>query len=94
MYIRCSLGGTKTYTHKQTINLILDLESCREKDSSKLDFIPLTKMKQIKLLLCKLFIGTLFWLGSVLVNAEDPYLFYTWTVTYGTRSPLGVPKQV
>ncbi|OMO56753.1 Multicopper oxidase, type 1 [Corchorus capsularis] len=28
------------------------------------------------------------------VNAEDPYLFYTWTVTYGTRSILGVPQQV
>ena len=52
-------------------------------------------MKQSNLLLCKLFIGTLlFWLGSVLVKAEDPYLFYTWTVTYGTRSPLGVPQQV
>lgn len=51
-------------------------------------------MKQTSLMLCKLFIGTLFWLGSVLVNAEDPYMFYTWTVTYGTRSPLGVPQQV
>ncbi|KAE8694034.1 L-ascorbate oxidase-like protein [Hibiscus syriacus] len=29
-----------------------------------------------------------------LVNAEDPYLFFTWTVTYGTRSILGVPQQV
>ncbi|KAL1073280.1 hypothetical protein V6Z11_D11G211200 [Gossypium hirsutum] len=27
-------------------------------------------------------------------NAEDPYLFYTWEVTYGTRAPLGVPQQV
>lgn len=52
-------------------------------------------MKQTSLLLCKLFIGTLLvWMGSVLVKAEDPYLFYTWTVTYGTRSPLGVPQQV
>ena len=51
-------------------------------------------MKQTNLL-CNLFIGTLLvWLGSVLVKAEDPYLFYTWTVTYGTRSPLGVPQQV
>ncbi|KAL6513679.1 hypothetical protein OROHE_019539 [Orobanche hederae] len=26
-------------------------------------------------------------------TAEDPYLFYEWNVTYGTISPLGVPKQ-
>ncbi|CAA7035819.1 unnamed protein product [Microthlaspi erraticum] len=52
-------------------------------------------MKQTNLLLCKIVIGTLlFWLASVFVNAEDPYLFYTWNVTYGTRSPLGVPQQV
>ncbi|CAI0554219.1 unnamed protein product [Linum tenue] len=29
-----------------------------------------------------------------LVNADDPYRFYTWTVTYGTISPLGAPQQV
>ncbi|CAN1331606.1 L-ascorbate oxidase homolog [Linum perenne] len=28
------------------------------------------------------------------VNADDPYRFYTWTVTYGTTSPLGVPQRV
>lgn len=28
------------------------------------------------------------------VKAEDAYRFYTWTVTYGTASPLGVPQQV
>nr|GMD80661.1 L-ascorbate oxidase homolog [Ipomoea batatas] len=27
------------------------------------------------------------------VRAEDPYLFYTWKVTYGTISPMGVPQQ-
>ncbi|KAG6605821.1 L-ascorbate oxidase-like protein, partial [Cucurbita argyrosperma subsp. sororia] len=27
------------------------------------------------------------------VRAEDPYLFFTWKVTYGTISPLGVPQQ-
>lgn len=30
----------------------------------------------------------------VSVNAEDAYKFYTWTVTYGTISPLGTPQQV
>ncbi|KAI4381307.1 hypothetical protein MLD38_007389 [Melastoma candidum] len=30
----------------------------------------------------------------VVVNAEDPYLFYTWHVSYGTIAPLGVPQQV
>lgn len=28
-----------------------------------------------------------------LAAAEDPYLFFTWKVTYGTISPLGVPQQ-
>ncbi|KAK8685871.1 hypothetical protein V6N13_124904 [Hibiscus sabdariffa] len=32
-------------------------------------------------------------LAVSLVNAEDPYLYYTWTVAYGTRSILGVPQQ-
>ncbi|KAJ6392607.1 hypothetical protein OIU77_022166 [Salix suchowensis] len=33
--------------------------------------------------------------GAMLgVRGEDPYLFFTWNVTYGTRSPLGVPQQV
>ncbi|XP_074577901.1 L-ascorbate oxidase homolog [Curcuma longa] len=31
---------------------------------------------------------------SPAVLAEDPYLFFTWKVTYGTLSPLGVPQQV
>lgn len=33
-------------------------------------------------------------LSVSLVTADDPYRFYTWTVTYGTISPLGVPQQV
>lgn len=33
-------------------------------------------------------------LSVCMVKAEDPYFFYTWTVTYGTASPLGVPQQV
>lgn len=28
------------------------------------------------------------------VAAEDPYKYFTWTVTYGTAAPLGVPQQV
>lgn len=31
--------------------------------------------------------------GAVAVRGEDPYLFFTWNVTYGTISPLGVPQQ-
>lgn len=27
------------------------------------------------------------------VRGEDPYLFFTWNVTYGTIAPLGVPQQ-
>jgi L-ascorbate oxidase len=30
---------------------------------------------------------------SAVVWAEDPYIFFTWNVTYGTISPLGVPQQ-
>ncbi|XP_052197397.1 L-ascorbate oxidase homolog [Diospyros lotus] len=33
-------------------------------------------------------------LNVYLVQAEDAYRYYTWTVTYGTASPLGVPQQV
>ncbi|KAK4262255.1 hypothetical protein QN277_027837 [Acacia crassicarpa] len=33
-------------------------------------------------------------LSVCLVRAEDAYKYYTWTVTYGTRSPLGIPRQV
>ncbi|KAK3443450.1 L-ascorbate oxidase homolog [Eucalyptus grandis] len=31
--------------------------------------------------------------GAMMVRAEDPYLFFTWNVTYGTISPLGIPQQ-
>ncbi|KAL3833377.1 hypothetical protein ACJIZ3_008113 [Penstemon smallii] len=34
-----------------------------------------------------------FWNVSVL-KAEDAYKYYSWTVTYGTASPLGSPQQV
>ncbi|KAK9678581.1 hypothetical protein RND81_11G220900 [Saponaria officinalis] len=30
---------------------------------------------------------------SAIVEADDPYRFLTWTVTYGTITPLGVPQQ-
>ncbi|XP_023743287.1 L-ascorbate oxidase homolog [Lactuca sativa] len=32
--------------------------------------------------------------SSSMVKAEDPYKYFTWTVTYGTASPLGVPQQI
>lgn len=32
--------------------------------------------------------------SSSVVKAEDDYKFFTWTATYGTASPLGVPQQV
>ncbi|OIV94745.1 hypothetical protein TanjilG_12958 [Lupinus angustifolius] len=44
----------------------------------------------LQLLLC-------FVIGIVsvfVVQGEDAYKFYTWTVTYGTISPLGTPQQV
>lgn len=33
-------------------------------------------------------------LSVSLVQAEDAYKYFTWTVTYGTLSPLGSPQQV
>ena len=35
------------------------------------------------------------WAGwpAFLVRGEDPYLYFTWNVTYGTISPLGVPQK-
>lgn len=44
--------------------------------------------------LIQLIFGALALLSVSLVNADNPYRFHTWTVTYGTISPLGVPQQV
>ncbi|CAL0328051.1 unnamed protein product [Lupinus luteus] len=42
-----------------------------------------------------MFIVLLCCLSAVwVVQGEDPYLYFTWNVTYGTLSPLGVPQQV
>lgn len=40
------------------------------------------------------FVGILACLSGFCVKAEDAYRYFTWTVTYGTISPLGVPQQV
>jgi len=45
-------------------------------------------MAQVTLLVVLLCI-----LSAAVVRAEDPYIFFTWNVTYGTISPLGVPQQ-
>lgn len=47
-----------------------------------------------KAVLLHLICGVLAVLGVYVVKADDPYRYYTWTVTYGTLSPLGVPQQV
>ncbi|PSR90287.1 L-ascorbate oxidase [Actinidia chinensis var. chinensis] len=41
----------------------------------------------------KSFVAVLVCLCAVAVQAEDPYLFFDWNVTYGMISPLGVPQQ-
>lgn len=41
-----------------------------------------------------LLLAVLSLVGLMAVHAEDPYLYFTWNVTYGTISPLGVPQQV
>ncbi|KAI3912357.1 hypothetical protein MKX01_038419 [Papaver californicum] len=43
--------------------------------------------------LLQLILGLLVCL-SLSVRAEDPYKFFTWTVTYGNLAPLGVSQQV
>lgn len=47
-----------------------------------------------RVVLLSLIYGVLGLLSFLMVKAEDPYKYYTWTVTYGTASPLGVPQQV
>ncbi|KAJ4849485.1 hypothetical protein Tsubulata_030301 [Turnera subulata] len=44
--------------------------------------------------LLHLICGVLAVLALSPVNADNPYRYYTWTVTYGTIAPLGVPQQV
>ncbi|KAI3993774.1 hypothetical protein MKX01_002787 [Papaver californicum] len=39
------------------------------------------------------FLALLLCLSTTVIRAEDPYLFFTWNVTYGTIAPLGVPQQ-
>ncbi|CAI0440543.1 unnamed protein product [Linum tenue] len=46
-----------------------------------------------RLMICMM-LGLLATEAIVSVQGEDPYLFFTWNVTYGTRSPLGLPQQV
>ena len=38
-------------------------------------------------------IGLMACLMAASVHGEDPYVFYTWNVTYGTVAPLGVEQQ-
>ncbi|OIW14696.1 hypothetical protein TanjilG_33038 [Lupinus angustifolius] len=40
-----------------------------------------------------MFIMMLLGLMAVAVQGEDPYLYFTWNVTYGTISPLGISQQ-
>ena len=47
-----------------------------------------------KLVLFLLFRVAIALLGVSSVKAEDAYKYFTWTVTYGTLAPLGVPQQV
>nr|DAD20452.1 TPA_asm: hypothetical protein HUJ06_021915 [Nelumbo nucifera] len=42
--------------------------------------------------LCSLLFFFFFFLVSC-INAEDPYRFFTWNVTYGDIYPLGVKQQ-
>ena len=39
-------------------------------------------------------VGILACLSILHVEAEDPFMFFTWEVTYGTIYPLGIPQQV
>ncbi|KAK4584473.1 hypothetical protein RGQ29_022271 [Quercus rubra] len=50
--------------------------------------------KSALLLMLHVFCGVLALFSVSQVTADDPYKYFTWTVTYGTLSPLGVPQQV
>ncbi|KAK8606819.1 hypothetical protein V6N13_052575 [Hibiscus sabdariffa] len=41
----------------------------------------------------QILLGILVCFTVLFANAEDPYRYYTWFVTYGTRAPLGVKQQ-
>ncbi|MBA0592077.1 L-ascorbate oxidase homolog [Gossypium raimondii] len=49
-------------------------------------------MKQVIFL--QVLLGILCCFSIFCANAEDPYRYYTWVVTYGTRAPLGVYQRV
>ncbi|KAL9233542.1 hypothetical protein vseg_008525 [Gypsophila vaccaria] len=51
-------------------------------------------MGKTSLITSSLLLPWLLSLVFMMARAEDPYLFFTWNVNYGTRSPLGVPQQV
>ncbi|KAK4759104.1 hypothetical protein SAY87_020405 [Trapa incisa] len=51
-------------------------------------------MKPSDLLLLAFIALALGGFSPLMVKAEDPYRFFTWTVTYGKISPLGAPQQV
>ncbi|KAK4793104.1 hypothetical protein SAY86_023539 [Trapa natans] len=50
-------------------------------------------MKPSDLLLLAFIALALGGFSPLMVKAEDPYRFFTWTVTYGKISPLGAPQQ-
>lgn len=47
-----------------------------------------------KAILTPIFLGVLACWSALSVIAEDPTLFFTWTITNGTIFPLGVPQEV
>ncbi|KAL5754829.1 hypothetical protein ACOSP7_023049 [Xanthoceras sorbifolium] len=62
---------------------------------TRFSFGPPDKVTMARAVMLQLICSVLaFLLGVSLVNADDPYRYYTWTVTYGTLSPLGSPQQV
>ncbi|KAF9611174.1 hypothetical protein IFM89_027450 [Coptis chinensis] len=40
------------------------------------------------------FVSTILSGNKIVSLREDPYRYYTWTITYGTPTPLGIPQQV
>ncbi|KAF5745787.1 putative multicopper oxidase [Tripterygium wilfordii] len=46
-------------------------------------------------MICHLCVVTITWmvLASNVINAENPYRFFDWNITYGNIYPLGVPQQ-
>lgn len=85
--VSCILSFSLQYMKSKPCNITVFLLSCL----SFFLFVEAMGSTVFLHLFCVVFLALL---SVPLLQAEDAYKYYTWTVTYGTRSPLGSPQQV